>query len=241
MLKWVLFDWRNTLANSDLAVKKADEKQLNLKILTSFGFTITKKEFIAARKIVDLNRKTIFKGNIKRHRKGAFFKDLLGVLGKQITWKHAEAMEDKYVREYDKLVTLMPGAIHTLTYLKKQKVNISIISNTRKERLISQINQTSAVNFVDLIITSVESKGEKSSLQPFSNFLQKINKIKPAKPSECIMIGDRADEDLHAKSIGFTTILFGKNTNRYTTEIAPDFIARDFKEVKKILATHFNS
>ncbi len=235
-VKWVLFDWRDTLTDSQSAIKVLNEKMSNYTILNTFGVKCSIKEYLEARNKTEKEKVTKFKGNIIRHIKGRYFKELARNLGKELSWKDAEKMEDRFTEQYDKMIKLNPGARDTLDFLKFKGIHIALISNVKMERIQRQLNNLAVLKYFDFIVTSFEAGGEKSSLKPFKLFLDKANAVQKTKPEECIMVGDRADEDAHAKEMGFYAVLFNpKDTKK--SAIVPDKIVANFTELLALLKT----
>lgn len=139
--------------------------------------------------------------------------------------------EYPFPRQYEKLY---PWVKPLLTDLK-DKVNLGLIANQRMgyEKRIKEgfglggIFQVTAVSG-DLGVS-------KPSPVIFRYALEKAN----ANPEECVMVGDRIDNDiLPAKKLGMVTVWIKQGLGGFqkpTKEEMPDFIAFDGKELSGIL------
>ncbi|MDP3742395.1 MAG: HAD family hydrolase [Candidatus Micrarchaeota archaeon] len=226
--KWVCFDWRNTLVDGRKALRILNENNSVQNILRSSGFSFAEEKYAAALARTELEKTTKYYGDIERHRKGFYFTRLCFHLGKKITWENAEQMDELFLQKYVAVLELLPGALETLEFLKTRGTKLAIISNAREARFVRQMSHLNLASFFDVVVTSFEVGGEKSSLKPFEVFLEKANVDSPVAAGECIMVGDRPDEDGYAKKLGFYTVLF----NPFSEIIdEPDLVVRSHGEL----------
>ena len=226
--KWVVFDWRNTLVDGRKALHVLNENNSVQNILRDAEISFTEEEYSVALARTEIEKTTKYYGNIDRHRKGFYFTRLCFHLCKEVTWETAGEMDDLFLQKYAAVLELLPGALETLEFLKNYGVNLAIVSNAREARFLKQIKHLDLAHFFDVVVTSFEVGGEKSSLKPFRVFLEKANASSPVVAEECIMVGDRPDEDGYAKKLGFCTVLF----NPYTEIIdEPDLTVKNHGEL----------
>ncbi len=234
--KWILFDWRNTLVDGRKALRALKGRKTVENILRNTGISFEDSTYATALAATELEKTTKYYGNPDRHRKGFYFKQLCFNMGKETSWETCEEMDELFLQKYVAVLELLPGALETLEFLKNRSVKLGIISNAREARFLKQIKHLDVAHFFNVVITSFEVGGEKSSLKPFRAFLEKAQLVRPATASECVMVGDRPDEDGHAKKLGFYTILF----NPYTEIIdEPDLIVKNHGELLNFFKTVF--
>lgn len=202
MVKWIAFDWKDTLYDSVLSGKISQEKLLNLQVLKNNGFHFSIEDYNKYKDCAIKRIKEEFKDTYTRHTPGLFYKLFGECAGRPFPIELSAKMEQEYDELSYSIIQLFPGTIEMLEELKK-KYQLAIISNTRMERILAVLEATKTRRFFDVVIASYDIKGEKSTLKPFHAFLKKTN----ANPNEVIMVGNRIAEDLAGEKIGIKSIL----------------------------------
>ncbi len=231
MIKAVLFDLGDTLINSRGFVNGRG-LDTNLKILHSAGMNIDLEEFLRIRKSIDVWMEL---QKSKKHQPGIFYKKLFEHKGIKISIKSANKLEETFYNTYAEKVDLNKNAKKLLLGLRKAGLKTAIVSNGHAGRVKLILKNKNITSMFDTIITSYELGSEKSGLLPLITASKKLK----VKPSECIMIGNRVDEDIiPAKKLEMFTVLYraanlGNHTRSKRT--GPDFIIEDLGEMNRII------
>ncbi len=143
---------------------------------------------------------------------------------------HAIAHEIR--KELTKYYKLYPGTKQVLSGLKRRRINIAVVSNGATEWVERQIGRFGLNKYFDFVVVSDQIGKEKSSLVPFRIALKKLG----VKPDECLMVGDRIDEDMHAKKLGMWTChaTYGSEVS-VGPKMKPDFRIKNLRELSKII------
>lgn len=222
-MKWVIFDLGKTLIihnpEKEREVDASAAKWLN----SNYNLTLTVEEYIKTRnETLNQMRKEMW-GDERRHNPELMFKNLMKRLNIEV-----DEGGKQFWGMYDECSELMPNAIEILEY-SKEKYKLGLISNGSKDGVHRVLKRLDIEKYFDDIISS-EEHGEKSTLKPFKKFLEKNS----AAAEDCIMVGDRKDEDMYAKKLGMKTVLFAKAANHYGDALEPDYIIHDLIELKKL-------
>ena len=130
---------------------------------------------------------------------------------------------------------LYEDTIDVLEYLKSKGYKLGIIAN-QKKGLETRLSEFGILKYFDLVIASEEVLVSKPDKEIFNIALSKIN----SKPQECIMIGDRLDNDIiPANQIGMKTIWVRQGLAKYQDiklgmENA-NFVVSSLSEIEDIL------
>ncbi|WP_423130279.1 YjjG family noncanonical pyrimidine nucleotidase [Gaoshiqia sp. Z1-71] len=121
------------------------------------------------------------------------------------------AMNELYLQHMGQQTKLVDGARETLTYLKKQRYQMHIITNGFKEVQLQKIQTCRLAPFFNGIFISEEVQAPKPDKHIFKHALMCSN----AKKSKSLMIGDSWETDiLGAKQVGIDQVYFQKNNKK---------------------------
>jgi putative hydrolase of the HAD superfamily len=125
----------------------------------------------------------------------------------EITGIDANEMNELYLGEMPKQKALNEGVIDILTYLKKKRYHLNIITNGFKEVQHNKIESSGLKPYFDKIFISEEIKFPKPARAIFEYAVKSSN----AKKNSSIMIGDDWDVDvIGAVNFGIDAIHFNK-------------------------------
>ncbi len=237
MVQWVCFDWGDTLADIRGTYEEVRRDQGIYKTLLNFGIKISFEEFDEGYMEVAKNFSVTLRGNPRRWQKGFFFKLLCERLNFPITEEEASRMGDYYNDQFISKLKLLSGAKEVIEFVAKKKTRLALISNANGERVRQQLEFFGLNTYFSLVLISDELGFEKSSVEPFNKFLDYARVVYPTTVArECIMIGDRKDEDGYAKLAGIKTIIV-KRPHRYASmlDVEPDYEVADLFELKNLL------
>lgn len=117
----------------------------------------------------------------------------------------AQKMSDGYIEMSPKQTALFPGAIETLTELKRQEYRMHIITNGFHEVQHVKLETSGLKSFFDVVLSS-ESIG---FTKPHREIFQEAQRLTNCKPQHAIMIGDDFKADIiGALNANWTAIHF---------------------------------
>ena len=135
----------------------------------------------------------------------------------------AQDLADTFTAEKEQSITLMPGALKTLQYLKDCGLALGLITNGAGEMQRWKIEKFGLAPFFDCILIEGEFGAGKPDKSIFAAALERL-KITPA---ESCMVGDDLERDiLGAKSLGIFSIWVNSNGKKIpaTSPVQPDRI-----------------
>ena len=221
MIKAVIFDLGSTLINT-IKIRQNIDLEFNLPLMRKLGYMGSLEELKRKKHAVDV--RTIHVG------KEDFFDEFSKELGIKLSKKQSKNSYKNFQKFFLKNITLIPDAKRVLETIRKRGYKVALITNSAGKHAKASINYFKLKKYFDFIIISEEVNAVKSELKPFKLALQRLR----LRPDECLMIGDKLDEDAYAKRVGMRVCWF---------ESRPDYVPRkqperfDFrvKELKALL------
>ncbi len=237
MVQWVCFDWGDTLADIRGTAEEVRGDKGIYKTIQQFGIKLSYEQFDVTYLEVSKEFSVMYRGNPIRYQKGFFFRQLCERLNFPITEDESGRMSDYYNEQFISKLKLLPGAKEVVEFLAKKKTRLALISNSNGERVRQQLDFFNLNTYFSLVLISDELGYEKCSVVPFEKFLEHAKILYPVTvPNECIMIGDRKDEDSYAKKVGMKTIIVKRlHRKPLQSDIAPDYEVTDLFELKQLL------
>ncbi len=229
-IRFVIFDLTGTLTDQHSALHNIEEI-FDVPFLVKNGFSILLADFKKAREEAD---KEAEKNYIKT--KGVYDTVLwTKSICLRLSIPYSKELFDEWEVEFRKYMAsrlkLMEGAKEVLEYLKSKSYILFLFTNSTRKNAEMKLERFGIRKYFDSVFVS-EEIGAKSSVQPFKTILEKTG----AKPGECIMIGNKMDEDMFAKKAGMKTVLLDDTRQKYFKETEePDFRIRKLEELKEIL------
>jgi len=227
-LKAVIFDLGDTLTNHH----KEKVNPFRSKLLRKYGYPISENQLKQASEATKTKFLKKYYGSVEVHKSRNNFRMKLQYLGykpEESTLIKMEKEDSKFWREN---VSLYPGAESILKHCKSKGLKIAVISNSTRGGFRKIVKRLGIHRYFDFVLISQEIGYEKSSLVPFKMALKKLK----VKPEECLMVGNRPDEDMKAKNVGIRTCLveyfkfpLGGKPEK------PDFKINDIRDLKGII------
>lgn len=232
-IRFVIFDMTGTLIEQHSIMESIDE-EFNIPFLKDKGFDIKPDEFKKAKEETD---RKMEQENYRKN-KGVYGMDLwTNIICQRLGILYSKKLSDEWGAEFRKYIyskmKLMEGAKEILEYLKTKGYKLALFTNSTKENAKIRLGKFGLEKYFDFVFVS-EEIGAKSSVQPFKTILEKTG----AKAEECVMVGNRMDEDAFAKNVGMKTVLLEDSRQKYYKAVAtkePDFMIRKLEELKNIL------
>ncbi len=207
-----MFDVSGTLVDADNTLISIDNKFV-IPWLEKRGYRIDSNTMRALR---------------EKYPSKTFYINLL----KEMKWKMKKTTFKEFVDlVYDLFffnIKPFEGVVSTLNYLRKKGLKIIIISNSNR-RYVDRVLEK--IDFVfDEIISYDKTKTRKKELKPFEYAIERLF----LKPEECLMIGDRLDEDAFSRKLGIKFVWFPQRRNLASDVEEYDFVVKEFREIKKL-------
>jgi len=232
MIKCIMFDFGGTLM---FFTDRALAAKVYTKLLRKRGFDVSYKNVKKLRDEEATKNLRRTYGDPSRHggHDTTVIKNVVVRLGLKISTKDIGKLRKDFDKEMCKRFHLYPGTIPVLKCLKKRGYIIVILSNGTMSWVKKDLRRFKIKKYFDLIITSQEFGSEKSDLHMFRDAMKKFK----LKPKECVMIGDRLDEDTHAKRLGIWTVhaAYGPDIPIVGRYVKPDFRIKSVPELLRII------
>ncbi|OYT55832.1 MAG: hypothetical protein B6U68_04295 [Candidatus Aenigmarchaeota archaeon ex4484_14] len=229
-LRCVIFDLGETLVeNTETFMKSKVER--NMKYLEAAGIKLAeedlKQAIKKAREDIDNTH-----GTTKRFERAAYYKALFKHLNKDLDERTLDKVYSMYTIECIDDMKLLPNALEVVIYCKELGLKLILITNGRKDMTDAILEKFGLEKYFDYVITSYEFGHEKSSLEPFKHVLEKFG----LQPKECIVVGNRLDEDIAAKKVGMLTVWLKRDDDKILGKAEePDFTITRLSELKNII------
>lgn len=126
-------------------------------------------------------------------------------------------------------------AIEVLTKLKEKGYRLAVVAN-QAEGTESRLKKWNMLSYFDFVLASFEEGVAKPDKEIFLRAIKKSN----AKNCDCVMIGDRLDNDIKpSKELGLKTVLMRQGVvapyqDIVGEEFRPDYVVNSLKELLEI-------
>lgn len=220
MIKAIIFDLDNTLIDFMKFKRVCCEKAVESMI--KHGLKIPKKEGI----------KVLFSlySQYGMENPTIFQKFLEKTIGKVDYQKLAYAI-NAYRKARTDILTPYPGTRRTLKLLKEKGFKLAIVSDAPKLKAWLRLTAMKIDTFFDVVVTLEDTGRLKPSRLPFRAALRNLK----AKPSECLMVGDRPDRDIKgAKTLGMKTCFAKYGHEGKLSKIKADFVINNIGELNNL-------
>ena len=230
-IKCVMLDLGNTLISS------FNEKRIvriYTKVFKKYGYEITSERVTRTRKIESLKHLKEHYGKTRKlHRPHLMIRRVLKKLGYNPSEKELHEMTHEIGRLLHKSYKLYPGTLQVFSDLKNRNIKIALVSNGVTPWVEKTLKRFDIKKYFDFVIVSDQVGKEKSSLLPFKHVLKEFE----IKPEECLMVGDRLDEDMHAKKLGIWTChaAYDVAILGVGPRMKPDFTIKSIRQLPKIV------
>ena len=233
MIKAIIFDLGDTLILNSQTKKKINKSQLTYDLFLSEGIKVDWQTFLdteqKARDIYDFE----YNGDIKRFESGFFYEKIGEAIGltkpRSFYSKIDDAIENKFLENIQ-----TPEKLNeTLDLLEDKGIKLAIISNGHKRTILKKLARANIEKYFSNIFISFELGEDKSSLNAFKKMITELK----VDARECLMVGDRLDEDMYARKIGMWTALVKYVPPKSVAKeiVQPHFELLKFSELPEIV------
>ncbi len=228
----VLFDFDDTLVNSDLGRRSAHNavgRKLRA-LLIREGLDVPLSRLIHF--ISEMDQEMDQAGRFVRDRWWPDFSRRFG--GVRIARKHAAMLTDAYWRAWMRKSPPYSDAAPTLAYLKHLSYKLGMVTDTDGQRGLKRrrICQSDLNKYFDAIVVAGEDcPQQKPKKEPFLMIAKKLR----VPPRNCVMVGDKISKDIDgALRAGMKTIL----VRRERTVASPKtiYVVRRLSDLRSLLS-----
>jgi HAD superfamily hydrolase (TIGR01509 family) len=157
------------------------------------------------------------------------------ILEEWIGENYQQARQD-YYGFYNKnhaMAELYPGILEILSYIKSQKLPISIFTGKGKEASVITLKKLNIYDFFDLIITGDDVKEHKPSPEGILKFIERY-KLNPAR---VLMIGDSPSDILASRAAGVkvASVLWDSYSEEKVLKMKSDYLFYAVSELREFL------
>lgn len=228
--KCVIFDMGGTLFEDDASLKKCSNERFQR--LLELNYNVNEEEYHEAISKVSSQFDERYAGDYRRFKFGNFMQMVFEYLGEEYEFEDAKELDKTFWEARIRNQKPREGADEIIQYCIDNGIKIGIITNGNElmtSRRLSKLEVDEDV--FEEIIFSTDIKAEKSTLEPFQIFLEKTG----LKAEECLMVGDRKDEDMLAKELGMETVHISREKDlAVQDEIEPTYSIGNLLELKNI-------
>lgn len=229
MIKAVIFDLGDTLVLNSATKEKINKTKLTWELFKQNGIKCSYGDFVEAEQKAKDIYDFEFYGKQERFLPGLFYRfigDSLRVkLSDEIYAKIDDAINDAFMEN----MQLPENVFETLEKLKKMGLRLGVISNGHSRTVLRKLDKSGLRNYFDKVFLSFELGENKSSLTAFNKIIKELG----LHANECVMVGDRKDEDMYAKKVGMHTVLVKYVPQKRVAKEAmePDYSINKFEEI----------
>jgi len=231
MIKSVIFDLGGTLYEGTEPSEEDYDKQW--KEINERGFEVNREEYKEALKEMKKILKERYDGKVEMHQPDVPVRILFDLLNIEISEEEIKKIGKRFYRRYTKRQKLKEGAYEVIEYCKNKVEILGCISNGNKVSTYTRLEKDDLKTDFDIIIYSTGAGTQKSGLKPFKIFLEKTSLA----GRECMMVGNRRDEDMHANKFGMKTVLITEDEKKSKDRegLEPDMKFKNLLEFKEAL------
>jgi len=229
MIKVVVFDLGGTLYLSENGVIEGNRARFDRMKEMGFEISWDKHQKLTERTSEIFDEK--YAGSVKRFEDGRFSDIFFDLWEKEVSWETKVELDEAFLEQWLKNQELRDSARDVLQFCKDKGMKMGVITNG-DEKMTSRIERDGIDHFFDVVVYSTDVGTEKSDLDPFHVFLDSVD----VAPEQCLMVGNRLDEDVQAKKVGMKTVLLERDAfKRRTVNVKPDYRIGELKELKDII------
>lgn len=229
--KCVVFDMGGTLFEDNASLKKCSKERFQR--LLELDYNVNEEEYHEAISEVSSQFDERYAGDYRRFKFGNFMQMVFEYLGEEYQFEDAKELDKIFWEARINNQKPREGADEIIEYCINNGIKIGIITNGNELMTSRRLSKLEADKDVfEEIIFSTDIEAEKSTLEPFQIFLEKTG----LKPGECLMVGDRKDEDMLAKELGMETVHISREKDlAVQDEIEPTYSIDSLLELKNIV------
>jgi len=229
MLEAVVFDFGGTLFHGDDAVERAIDARY--REMRRRGYEIDREAFD------DLTARTgerfadRYHGDHRRFELGRYTELFFEVWGRDAPQGDLEALDRVFWETRLDAESPDEDADSVLRHCRDRDLFVGAITNGNELMTERRLESLDSDPF-DLVLTSTAVEAEKSTVEPFAAFLDRTG----FDGEDCLMVGDRVDEDTWAGEVGMATVQVTAHATPPVGEVRePDYVVETLADVEPII------
>ncbi|QPV61536.1 HAD family hydrolase [Halosimplex litoreum] len=230
MVEAVIFDFGGTLFHGDDAVGRAVDARY--REMCDRGYEIDRETFD------DLTARTgerfadRYHGDYRRFELGRYTELFFEVWDRDAPQEDIEALDRVFWETRLDAESPDEDAESVLGHCCDRDLFVGAITNGNELMTDRRLESLDVDDAFDLVLTSAAVEAEKSTVEPFEAFLDRTG----LDGEDCLMVGDRVDEDTWASEVGMTTVQVTAHATPPVGEVCePDYVVETLGEVEAVI------
>lgn len=233
MIKAVIFDLGGTLYKDNNPSKEVYRDQWNE--INERGYEVDWEEYREALGKMQEELRDQHGDSVEAHQPEVPVRILFDILGleDEVTEEDLKEIGEKFWIRFSEEKELKGGAYEVIECCKDNVEILGLISNGNKLSTYTRLEKDGLKGEFDIILYSTGVGATKSELKLFKIFLERTNLA----GRECMMVGNREDEDTYAKKFGMKTVLIteDKKEGDGDNSLEPDMEFKDLNRFKEAI------
>lgn len=230
MLEAIVFDLGGTLFQAEDAREKAAHAQHER--MKELGYDLSREKYREISKKASKIFHEKYYRDPKRFEYGKFMEIFFDLWGKEADEEDLKEMDKAFIETSTENQKLMPHGKEAIEYCRGKGLTLGVISNGNELMTERRLKKIGMEDPFDVVLYSTGVGAEKSAVEPFKVFLRKTG----LEGEECLMVGNRMDEDTYAKKVGMKIVLLTKNASDPIGEkMEPDYRIQGLDELRDII------
>ncbi|WP_058826700.1 HAD family hydrolase [Haloferax sp. Q22] len=230
MVEAVAFDLGGTLFHGEDDVSKA--KSVLYERLCERGYELDSSKFESVLREASVRFAAQYHGDYRRFHFGAFSEVFFDVWGVDTTAEERASFDRLFWQTRLRHQSLDEHAESVLRFCRRQDLVTGVITNGNRMMTETRLETAGIADEFDVVLCSTGVQAEKSTVEPFEIFLDETG----LDGTDCVMVGDRIDEDTWAAEVGMTTVhLSGSSAESRGPEREPDYTIDSLDELPRVV------
>ncbi|MFC7204677.1 HAD family hydrolase [Haloferax namakaokahaiae] len=231
MVEAVIFDLGGTLFHGEDDVSKAVEGVYDA--LCNRGYELGETQFESLLKEANEQFAERYHGDYRRFHFGTFMETFFDVWGVEATEEEKEALDRLFWEIRLRHQYLDDHAESVLRFCRRRGFITGAITNGNRMMTETRLRSADIADKFDVVLCSTEIRAEKSTVKPFEIFLTEAG----LDGADCVMVGDRLDEDMWANQVRMTTVYLSNGpTISRGPEREPDYTIDSLGELTRVIS-----
>lgn len=230
MVDAVAFDLGGTLFHGENDVSKATAALYEC--LCESGYELEASAFESILRDASARFAEQYHGDYRRFHFGTFSEVFFDMWGEDASADEKESLDRLFWETRLRHQHLDEHAESVLRFCRRQGFVTGVISNGNRMMTETRLRAADIADKFDVVLYSTAVQAEKSTVEPFEIFLDETG----LDGTDCVMIGDRLDEDMWATEVGMTTVhLLRSSSASQGVEYEPDYTIASLDELPRVI------
>ncbi|AFK18109.1 hypothetical protein HFX_0373 [Haloferax mediterranei ATCC 33500] len=194
------FDLGGTLFHGENDVSKATAALYEC--LCESGYELEASAFESILRDASARFAEQYHRDYRRFHFGTFSEVFFDVWGEDVSVEEKASLDRLFWETRLQHQHLDEHAESVLRFCRRQGFVTGVISNGNRMMTETRLGSADIADKFDVVLYSTAIQAEKSTVEPFEIFLDETG----LDGTDCVMVGDRLDEDMWAAEVGMTTV-----------------------------------